>query len=352
MSLRLSVIIPMYNVAPYVERCIRSLEDQDIPKDEYELICINDGSPDNCREIVEQLQQEFSNIVLINQENQGVSRARNNGIEKATGMYLLFIDPDDYVEANALNEKLNILTNDDLDVGITGYTILDENLKLEYKYDPPVSSNRILTGINCSCHYLRGKSEIRDPHRSWAIFFKNTFIKTNKLYYLPGIPYLEDGEFMYRVICLAKRVSYIDKPFYLRTTRPGSATHSNLFNSDKAISGFIKAARNLKDFQEDDSLTSEQRSFLNLPIVKFCISSIIACTDVRSIQKVFGVRKQLNNNNLNKLELNSCGSFHTKYGRYYNKSIFYFFLMHIIWKAKKSITGKFKIVAGQRNVHQ
>ena len=80
--MQLSIIIPMYNVAPYVERCIRSLEDQDIPRNEYELICINDGSPDNCREIVEQLQLEFSNIVLINQINQGVSVARNNGIDK------------------------------------------------------------------------------------------------------------------------------------------------------------------------------------------------------------------------------------------------------------------------------
>ena len=89
----LSIIIPIYNVAPYVERCIRSLEDQDIPKDDYEIICINDGSPDNCREIVEQLQQEFSNIILINQENQGVSMARNNGIDLSEGKYLLFVDP-------------------------------------------------------------------------------------------------------------------------------------------------------------------------------------------------------------------------------------------------------------------
>jgi hypothetical protein len=238
------------------------------------------------------------------------------------------------------------LNNNDLDVGLTGYTILSENLKLEYKYDPSLSSNRILSGINYSHHFMKGKPEIRDPHRSWAIFFKTTFIKTHKLYYLPGVPFLEDGEFLYRVLCLAKRVSYIDKPFYLRTTRPGSATHSNLFTSDKAINGFIDAAKNLKEFQGDDSLTSEQKSFLNLPIVKFCISSIIACTDVRSMHKVFRVRKQLIHHNLNKLDLNSCGSFHTKYGRYYNKSIFYFFLMYIIWKAKKSISGKFKIVSG------
>jgi len=330
----------MYNVAPYVERCIRSLEDQDIPKEEYELICVNDGSPDNCREIAENLQKEFSNIVLINQENQGVSRARNNGIEKATGRYLLFIDPDDYVEANVLNENINNLINNDLDVGITGYTILNENLKVEYKYDLPNGYNEILTGIEFSYRSMRGKTEIRDPHRSWAIFFKNTFIKKNKLYYLPGVPYLEDGEFMYRVICLAKRVSYIAEPFYLRRTRPGSATHSRLFISDKAIWGFINAARNLKEFQKSPSLTSTQRSYLNQPIIKFCLSPIIACTNIRSIHKIFRVRKQLISYNLNKLELSSSSS-HARYGRYYNKSIYYFFLMYLISKVKISIKNKF-----------
>ena len=293
----------MYNVAPYVERCIRSLEDQDIPKEEYELICVNDGSPDNCREIVEGLQKEFPNIILINQENQGVSRARNNGIEIASGKYLLFIDPDDYVEANVLNEKINHLTDNDLDVGITGYTILSEDFKIEYKYDPLVNANEVLSGIDYSYRYMTGRTEIRDPHRSWSIFFKTTFIKYNNLYYLPDVPYLEDGELIYRIFCLAKRVSYIAKPFYLRTTRPGSATHSRLFVSDKAIKGFIKAAKNLKEFQRNPSLTSEQITFINQPIIKFSLSPIISCAGIRSFHKIFRVRKQLITHNLTKLDV-------------------------------------------------
>ncbi len=332
----------MYNVAPYVEKCIRSLEDQDIPKDEYELICVNDGSPDNCREIVEQLQQEFPNIVLINQENQGVSRARNNGIEKAAGKYLLCIDPDDYVKPNILNEKLNNLINNDLDVGLTGYIILNTNYEEEYRFELDYDNNTVLSGLEFSYTYARGRSETRDPHRSWAIFFKTTFIKTHKLHYLPGVPFLEDGEFMYRVQCLAKRVSYIAEPFYLRTTRPGSATQSRLFISDRAIRGFINAARNLKEFQKGQSLTSAQKSYLNQPIVKFCLSSIIACTDIRSIQKIFWVRKQLIKNDLKKLDLSSCSSFHARNGRYYNISIYYFFLNYMINKAKISISRKIK----------
>ena len=66
MTKKISIIIPAYKVAGYIEKCIRSLENQDLSKDDYEIIVTNDGSPDNCREIVESLQQEFSNIVLIN----------------------------------------------------------------------------------------------------------------------------------------------------------------------------------------------------------------------------------------------------------------------------------------------
>jgi glycosyltransferase involved in cell wall biosynthesis len=113
---RLSIIVPIYNVENYVERCLRSLEDQNIPKDSYEIICINDGSPDKCREIIVGLQTEYNNIILIDQENQGVSCARNNGIKNASGKYLLFIDPDDYVDRDCLDGILN--TADEYDAQV------------------------------------------------------------------------------------------------------------------------------------------------------------------------------------------------------------------------------------------
>ena len=110
-NIKLSIIVPAYKVEAYIEKCIRSLEDQDLPKDEYEIIVINDGSPDRCREIVEELQKEFSNIILINQENQGVSMARNNGIANAQGKYIMPIDPDDYVLPNSFGSIIKRALN-------------------------------------------------------------------------------------------------------------------------------------------------------------------------------------------------------------------------------------------------
>ena len=239
---RLSIIIPIYNVYRYLERCIRSLEDQDIPHIDYEIICINDGSPDNSREVVIKMQNEFSNIILIDQENQGVSIARNNGLNIAKGKYLLMIDPDDYIKPNSLKNKLESLDLNELEIGFTGYTIFDQTDKEIYKYDPTHNEDKPLTGIEYSYKYERGNSEILDPDRSWAIFFKTSYINSYQLRYLENVPYLEDGEFMTRIICLASRVAFIHDAFYLRTKRPGSATNSNLFYSEKARLGFLKAA--------------------------------------------------------------------------------------------------------------
>lgn len=332
----------MYNVAPYVERCVRSLEDQDILKEDYELICINDGSPDNCKEIVESLQKEFPNIILINQVNKGVSIARNNGIEKASGDYILFVDPDDYIKPNILEKRLTQVSNNALDVGLSGYIILNEQLEEEYRYELQHENNEVMSGVEYSKTYLRGVSETRDPNRAWAIFFKNHFIKSNKLFYLEGVPYLEDGEFMSRALCLAMRVGFINVPFYIRTTRPGSATHSKLFYSDKAITGFITAGQNLREFQKSNFLTPAQKIYLNQPIVKFCITAIIGCSDLSSIRKISRVRKELIKNNLNKLELEQCSKAYSKYGSYYNISIYVYLLYYIYYKAKASLKSKLK----------
>ena len=123
---RLSVVIPMYNVEPYVERCIRSLLQQDLPLNDYEIICVNDGSPDRSGEIVERLQKEYSNIILINQQNQGVSRARNRGIHEAGSKYVLFIDPDDYIRENTLNMVLK-MPKVKTPVSFLGFTFLNSD---------------------------------------------------------------------------------------------------------------------------------------------------------------------------------------------------------------------------------
>lgn len=312
----------MYNVAPYVERCIRSLEDQDIPKKDYELICINDGSPDNCREIVEGLQQEFTNIVLINQENQGVSRARNNGIDKAKGKYLMMIDPDDYILPDTLKIVLDKAEKNNAQVSFLGFRFLNEDGSIRIDILNEKEAEKVYKGIDA--YFLARGDGRTDPDRMWAVLYETAFMNANKLRYLPDVPYLEDGELIARIMCLAERCIFDERLFYFRTTRPGSATNSSLFHSEKATNGFIKAAINLKRFQEEQTLSVKKKEFLNQPICKFTL--LVLMGQMQSLSKFKEAKKKLNISGLRKCSIRGCNNYYLAEGFLYNISPYLFYL--------------------------
>ena len=336
---RLSIIVPIYNVEPYVERCLQSLEDQDIPHGEYEIICINDGSPDNSHDVVVRMQGEYNNIILIDQENQGVSRARNNGMAKASGEYLMMVDPDDYLKANVLKERLEIMDKNQLEVGLMGYTILSETMKEEYHYDPPHDSANMMAGVDLLNKFWReaeGKEE-RDPHRSVSMFFRTDFLKAHGLKYLVNVPYLEDGELMARIMCLAERTTFMNGQVYMRTTRPGSATHSPLYFSEKGRDGFLKAAHHLHAFKLAHCRSKAQVDFINDSIVHFTIMAITSLEIKHYIKHYSKLHGSLKKGPLKKLDTDGCSSLYKKMGRYYNCSMHCFYLYWTGYKIRESI---------------
>lgn len=341
---RLSILIPMYNVEPYVERCLRSLEDQDIPGSDYEIICINDGSPDDSRGVVKRLQEEFDNIVLIDQENQGVSVARNNGMERAAGKYLLMVDPDDYLLPGVLKTRLDIMDRHELEVGLAGYIILDEAMEEEYRYAPSFDTEEVLTGIDL-IYRLREEDQEdyeRDPHRSVAFFFKTDFLKSNNLRYLTEVPFLEDGELMARVMCLAGRTLVLNDPIYMRTTRPGSATHSRLYYSDRGREGFMKAAYNLYYFNRDFCEKEDQKAFINEFIVHFTMISIASIELSKYVRQYSKLHRTLKKGPLKKLDTRGVHPWYRKMGKYYNRSIHCFYLNWFIYRMRKSLGWRMK----------
>lgn len=329
---RLSIIVPIYNVEPYLERCVRSLEDQDIPMDDYEIICINDGSADNSHEIVARLQKEFNNIILIDQENQGVSRARNNGIEKAVGEYLIFIDPDDYVDKNSFATILQNALNHKAQVSFLGFTILNEDDTIRKRILRGKQLLQIYPGTEA--YFLARGDDHPDPDRMVAVLFERAFIDHNNLRYLQEVPYLEDGEFIARILCLAERCIFEGHSFYQRTSRPGSATKSNLFHSEKATKGFLLAASNLKTFQQEQNLNEKQGNFLNQPICKFVVLGITSAQKPFSLKRMNSVIDKLGGAGLSKLNLASVNKEYTRLGYFYNRSIymliFYMFLKRFV----------------------
>ena len=111
---RLSFIVPVYNVAPYLRKCVDSLIAQDY--DDYEIILVDDGSTDECPQICDELAAAYENIRVIHQENAGLSAARNAGLKVAKGEYICFVDSDDYWEENVLGGLMEQVEREKLDV--------------------------------------------------------------------------------------------------------------------------------------------------------------------------------------------------------------------------------------------
>lgn len=123
----ISVIIPVFNAAKYVEKCLISLINQTYKN--LEIIVINDGSIDNSENIIREIKKNDSRIILINQGNGGVSFARNNGLKKASGDYIVFVDADDYVECDYVEVLYNSIKKNSTDIAICNFVINNENYR-------------------------------------------------------------------------------------------------------------------------------------------------------------------------------------------------------------------------------
>ena len=157
-KMKLSIIVPVYNVADYLAKCLDSLLAQDLPQNEYEIIVVNDGSTDNSVDIAQQYADKYANITLINQANQGLSGARNTGIKQAKGDYIQFVDSDDYLEDNVLGGLMKQVENDDLDVLRFKYQNVRINAGGEYEiFQPYKSSSFIFDDYSSDIGFLKRK---------------------------------------------------------------------------------------------------------------------------------------------------------------------------------------------------
>ena len=322
--MQLSIIIPVYNVEAFIEKCIRSLEDQDIPHNEFEIIIVNDGSTDNGRKVVLRLMREFDNIVFIEQENKGVSIARNNAIDIARGEYLLPVDPDDYILPKTLKRVLERVDMEGLDVLYLGFGILNEDGKPGWHADYKVQEKNSYSGVD-GYFAARGKA-IRNPDRSVGIFYRKALLEQHTIQYPQDVPYLEDGIFLAKVFSVALKVSFDHLAFYQRTTtRVGSATNSNLIYSENAINGFLHTIDNLNQFQKSQNLTNEGTLLLNHVKAKFLILPLSVCIACRNKKKYKNLIDRLQKMGYKKINLDGLRLGYKRLARVYNFNPFLFY---------------------------
>lgn len=220
LSMKVSVIVPVYNVYEYLDKCLNSLVNQTLKN--IEIIVVNDGSPDNSEEIINKYVKEYSNVYSYKKENGGLSSARNYGLKYAKGEYIAFIDSDDFVELNMLEEMYNKAKEDNSDIVICDYYSLEEKEKRYINCHLKMSSNS-------------KKEYLLSPPNAWIRLIKKEIMDKEK--FTEGL-YYEDLDINPRLFIHANKISYVEKPLYNYLVRSGSIMGQKKFNT-KLLDIFI-----------------------------------------------------------------------------------------------------------------
>lgn len=216
MRKKISVIVPVYNIEGYIERCLKSIQKQTYPR--FEVIIIDDGSTDNSLLLCQKFAKKYRNFRVISQKNQGLSAARNTGIKQATGDFLAFVDGDDEILPNFLADLMTAAEVADAEIAICGF------------FEVYLKNTRMVKNKSRQSMTVKtGREAVKDL----LIFQKNIEIVTwNKLYKkelfhevrFPVGKICEDNLTTYKLLARAKKVVYLDLVLYRYFRRNNSIT--------------------------------------------------------------------------------------------------------------------------------
>lgn len=240
---KFTVIVPVYNVENYVEKCVNSILSQSFK--DYELILVDDGSTDNSGEICNRLvaeNKDKANIKVIHQENRGLGGARNTGIKAATGEYLFFIDSDDTITDGAFQELSDYIDENDTDIVTFDIVKVDENGNELYTISGFSHGNIISTPEENKQLILTDHSACNKVIRK-KLFIENGIEFPERLWF-------EDVATIFKLFPYA-RMGYINKAFYVYLERTGSIMNSS--KCDKNID-MVTAMNSVLDFYKEKGL--------------------------------------------------------------------------------------------------
>ena len=215
----ISVIVPVYNVENYLEKCLDTIVNQTFS--DIEIVCVNDGSTDNSRKILEKYKENDSRIIIIDKENGGLSSARNAGLKVATGKYISFIDSDDWVDLTMLEKLYQNITSLNTDISICSVNLYDEQeqkIKDAESYFNLSYFDSSFDGKAFS--YKDTKDFLMDVCvMAWNKLYRKSFLDECKAEFPDGLIF-EDGPFFFSIFFKTQRVSIVrDFLYYYRINR-------------------------------------------------------------------------------------------------------------------------------------
>lgn len=219
--MKFSVILPIYKVEKYLHECVGSILDQSYT--DFEVILVDDGSPDSCPQICDEYAQKDARVKVLHKKNGGQASARNAGLEIASGDYICYIDSDDYLIDNKVLERLAEKTVDNPDIVHYKFVEWFESdgrvASCYFDYNVP-TEGRSLADVYCD---LVDKDAYYNS--AWSKIIKRSLLLDNNIRFEEGIVG-EDNEWYYHVVMVANRLILLDEPLYVYRRRSGSTTTS------------------------------------------------------------------------------------------------------------------------------
>jgi len=283
MNKKVSIIIPVYNVEKYIRQCLDSILQQTLK--DIEIIIIDDGSTDNSKEIVDEYQSLWDNVMVFHKENGGQGSARNVGLQYATGEYIYFMDSDDYLEKNALESLYEEAHSKKLDILLFGAVIFTEEDALndrmsQFAYSRIHCLNSVMSGKEAFC--------LTYPENEYVTsvclrFYNRMFLERINLKFADGIIH-EDEDFGVLSYVKADRVEIINENFYNRRLRSGSTMIGK--TPKKSIEGYFYAWEKVRAFYDLCKWDNDKKDvLLQLLLSYFFNINAIYCNAKKSERK-------------------------------------------------------------------
>lgn len=249
---KVSIIVPVYNVEMYIEKCMQSLVNQTL--EDIEIIVVNDGSEDKSADIIEKYLKKYpEKIKYLEKENGGLSDARNYGIPYASGEYIAFLDSDDYIEYDTYEKMYELAKKENSDM-------VECNFIREYP-------NKRKEDIG---KYYSGKHEMIQKIRvvAWNKLIKNQIIKESKVEFPKGCRY-EDVEFTYKLIPYLNKISFVEKPCIHYVQRNNSISNvQNMRNKE-----IFNVLDNVLEYYKENNIYNEYREDLEYIYTRYLLCS-------------------------------------------------------------------------------
>lgn len=265
--MKLSVIVPVYNVEEYIRPCIESIFSQGLDEDDFEVVIVNDGTPDKSMEVIADIIEAHQNIRVINQENLSLSVARNNGIAAAKGEYILMPDSDDLLIENSLKALLEIALKTKADLVVADFLeMTDEEIAKNPTIDQPPIAIKERKGEE---FYLQDYN----PGRSyvWRVLYRRAFLQENHITFVPGIS-CQDVPFTQECCLKSKKSLRVSR--LLNIYRRGHVSATSQFDKKKCMDLCVAVAatwklRNMEGLSQKTRLRLNDNIFVSFTLISY-----------------------------------------------------------------------------------